>query len=97
MSTTPTPSLTVEFVGGPLDGFRQERALLSIDSESYLALPINLNVVAAVSGRPVGDSLPASSVAIYELGDCLFNESQPRYCYVGPATVESFKLEHWWG
>lgn len=88
-----TRQVTIEFVGGPLDGFQQPVPPPTADC-NLLALPINVNVLRIVSGGTAGEKRKASSVAIYE------STSSGRsyvYRFVGPAPVEALKLESWLG
>ena len=63
---------TLEFMGGPYDGYTQ---VVSIPQENLLAmvsLPVNRNVLQVIQGDPPGAESPTRTVAMYELHEAPF-------------------------
>jgi hypothetical protein len=83
--------ITVEFVGGPLDGHLH---LFEAGVEALaatVALPINDNVFRLMDGRLRGPAQPSRTVALYELRF----DGEWRYAYLGSRLPAELNLEHW--
>lgn len=85
---------TLEFFGGPLDGYTYTASFPLSELVTTMAMPVNPNVVRMLNGRHDGRKAPATSVAIYELKQY---DGGWRYEYLGAATTEQFQLETWVG
>ena len=84
----------VEFVGGPLDGYHRAMPLDPMTLTPLIAVPINVNMLAAASGQRRGQKRPASSVAIY---DRQISDGDVCYQFLGSSTTAEFRLEDWRG
>ncbi len=85
---------TLEFVGGPLDGYTYAASFPFSELVSTMAMPINQNIVRMLGGEHEGPKKPATSVAIYELTQ---RDGTWRYEYIGAASTAQFQLEAWVG
>ena len=85
---------TVQFVGGPFDGYRQAMSFPAEELGAIVAIPVNRNVLELLGGKRRRLKSPASSVALYELRT---RGRTPQYHYVGAAAAEQFQLGRWRG
>jgi hypothetical protein len=85
---------TLEFIGGPLDGYTYTASFPLSELVDTMAMPVNQNVVRMLGGAPKGEKAPATSVALYEL---VRRGGAWRYDYLGAASAEQFQLESWIG
>jgi hypothetical protein len=58
---------SVEFVGGPYDGYRHQLSFMPAGIYEQAALPVNENLIRAVTGEQHGPLLPCHRVAVYKL------------------------------
>jgi hypothetical protein len=58
---------SVEFVGGPYDGYRHAVSLMADGIAEQAALPVNENLIRAVTGEDHGPLYPYHRVALYQL------------------------------
>lgn len=85
---------TLEFIGGPLDGYTYTASFPFSELVTTMAMPVNPNIVRMLGGEHDGLKAPATSVAIYELKN---RKGAWRYEYIGAASTEQFQLETWVG
>ena len=64
---TPDEHYSLEFVGGPYDGYLQYVEIPQGNLIETVALPVNRNVLQVIKGEPPGRESRTRSVAIYEL------------------------------
>lgn len=83
---------TVEFVGGPFDGYQQAISFAAEQLATIAALPVNANVLRMIAGEPRCEREPASSVAIYELER---DAMAVRYRYLFARSAKEFPNEVW--
>lgn len=88
----PATQCTVEFVGGPFDGYRQSISFASDQLATIAALPVNANVLRMIAGQPRSERTPASSVAVYELDR---DGGEVRYRYLFARSAKEFPNEVW--
>jgi len=58
---------TVEFVGGPYDGYHQPLNRVADGLVRDAAVPVSVNTILAVNGEEHGPLLPCSRLALYHL------------------------------
>ena len=71
---------SVEFVGGPYDGYRHAIGLMVGGIAEQAALPVNENLIRAVTGEDHGPLYPYHRVALYHLH---LAEQSWQYVFVG--------------
>jgi hypothetical protein len=87
-----TKLISLEFIGGPLDGHVHLFSALPGDLAEMIALPINANVFRMLDGQQTGPAAPARTVAFYKL-EC--GETEGRYHFVGSCLATDLNLESW--
>lgn len=83
---------TIEFIGGPLDGYDYRASLPDEGLGDVVALPINQNVVRMLNGEGRGEVTGPSSVALYELDR---QDEALRYQFVVAGAPTEFELMGW--
>ena len=58
---------SLEFCGGPYDGYSQQVSIPHANLLEMVSLPVNRNVLRVIQGESPGPDSPTKSVAIYEL------------------------------
>tara|TARA_R110002049_G_scaffold288534_2_gene471133 strand:+ start:24888 stop:25166 length:279 start_codon:yes stop_codon:yes gene_type:complete len=81
----------VEFVGGPLDGYRQGIRLSKKHRRGVIAIPVNNNMYRMLEGIPRESELPASSFAFYELQK---HKGDYRYRFVAAKSPKELDLQN---
>lgn len=81
----------VEFVGGPLDGYRQGIRLSNNHRREVIAIPVNNNIFRLLAGTPQEGKLPASSFAFYELQK---HKGEYRFRFVEAKSPKEFDLQN---
>lgn len=81
----------VEFVGGPLDGYRQTMRQFSDDWQEVIVIPVNVNVFRLLAGLPLVSKSPASSCAVYELRK---HKAERRYQFTEAKSPKEFDREN---
>jgi hypothetical protein len=70
----------VEFVGGPLDGYRREVPYAPASLAQELELDITANTFRVMAGLPRTPAAVATSTVVYELARA---DGLPRYYFIG--------------
>ena len=76
---------SVEFVGGPYDGYRHFLPSMPTGILAQATLPVSENLIRAVNGEEHGPLLPCHRVAVYQLDH---SESSWQYRFVGEKIAE---------
>jgi len=84
----------LEFIGGPLDGYKQVVTCPLEDVAQQIVVPINANVMRRLRGRPTGEAEGATSAAAYALS---VRGTRCHYRYLGPLSAEEAELDGWAG
>ena len=58
---------SVEFIGGPYDGYRHQLSCMPAGIFEQAELPVSENLILAVTGENHGPLLPCHRVAVYRL------------------------------
>jgi hypothetical protein len=75
-----TTQESVEFIGGPYDGYRHQLSFMPAGIFEQAALPVSENLIRALNGEDHGPLYPCARVAVYQLH--LVNEAW-QYQFVG--------------
>jgi hypothetical protein len=92
--STSVKTCQVRYTGGPLDGHRERVPAVQSSLGDVIAIPVNGNLLAMLTGNRCGPKRPATSVAVYELHVV---EGLVEYQFLGPSTAEEMRLEYWTG
>jgi hypothetical protein len=76
---------SVEFVGGPYDGYHHQLSSMPSGIFEQAALPVSANLIRAVTGEEHGPLLPCQRVAIYKLHQTV---ETWQYHFVGEMAAE---------
>jgi hypothetical protein len=71
---------SVEFIGGPYDGYQHDLGEMNEEIAERAALPVSENIIRAVTGDEHGPLYPYKRVALYQLCQ---SESAWRYVFLG--------------
>lgn len=77
---------SVEFIGGPYDGYRHFLSSMPAGIFEQAALPVSENLIRAVNGEEHGPLLPCQRVAVYKLQQ---GRSAWQYRFVTEMVTES--------
>lgn len=77
---------SVEFIGGPYDGYRHQLNCMPAGIFERAALPVSENLIRAVTGEEHGPLLPCSRVALYRLRH---SEQEWKYHFLGEMASEN--------
>jgi hypothetical protein len=77
---------SVEFVGGPYDGYQHQLSSMPSGIFEKAALPVSANLIRAVTGEEHGPLLPCQRVAIYQLHQTV---EALQYHFVGEMAAEA--------
>lgn len=83
----PTMQDSVEFIGGPYDGYRHKLNCMPAGIFEKAALPVSENLIRAVTGEDHGPLLPCHRVAVYRLEQA--EEEEWKYHFLGEMVTES--------
>ena len=89
---TPDEHYSLEFVGGPYDGYLQYVAIPQGNLIETVALPVNRNVLQVIKGEPPGKESRTRSVAIYELRQV---RGEWKYTFLGSRMAGELDWDHW--
>lgn len=83
---------SLEFCGGPYDGYSQQVSIPHANLLEMVSLPVNRNVLRVIQGESPGPDSPTKSVAIYELRE---TDGQWRYHYTGSCHAGDLDWDQW--
>jgi hypothetical protein len=77
---------SVEFIGGPYDGYRHQLSCMPAGIFEQAALPVSENLIRAVNGENHGPLLPCHRVAVYRLHQA---QEEWKYRFIGEMATEN--------
>ena len=83
---------SLEFIGGPYDGYKQSVAIPHENLLEVVSLPVNRNVLQVIQGEAPGRESPTRSVAHYELRN---EDGQWQYHYVRSYPPGELDWDQW--